>query len=278
MGHTIDTDTSLFAVIGHPVAHSMSPVMHNAAFAHMGYNGVYVAMDVTDIRNAVAGLRALGIRGASITIPHKVDVMDCLDAVDGLAEKIGAVNTIVSREGILTGYNTDGAGAVKALSAQIDLAGKAVTIIGAGGAARAVGFAVSAEGGNVAILNRSTARGEALARELGAGFMPLQDVKGLTCDIVVNTTSVGMSPAVDSIPIDDAYLEREMVVMDIVYNPLKTRLLQSAMDMGCNTVDGVAMFVHQGAMQFELWTGLPAPVNVMRDRVIRALEKTLDTP
>ena len=269
----IDTDTSLFAVIGHPVAHSMSPVMHNAAFAHTGYNGAYVAMDVTDIRSAVTGLRALGIRGASITIPHKVDVMCHLDVIDGLAERIGAVNTIVNREGTLTGYNTDGTGAVKALSETVGLAGKAVTIIGAGGAARAVGFAVSAQGGNITIVNRSTEKGEKLAGELGAGFRPLRDIDGLTCDIVVNTTSLGMSPDVDGIPIDEACLERQMTVMDIVYNPLVTRLLRAALDRGCKIVDGAAMFVYQGAIQFELWTGLPAPIGVMRNKVLQTLDR-----
>ena len=270
--HMIDTNTSLFAVIGHPVVHSMSPVMHNAAFEHTGYNGAYVAMDVTDIESAVIGLRALSIQGASITIPHKIDVMNHLDAIDGTAENIGAVNTIVNREGILTGYNTDGMGAVKALSEKTGLDSKAVTIIGAGGAARAVGFAVSAEGGNITIVNRSTAKGEKLAGEIGAEFRPLQEVSKVTCDIVVNTTSLGMSPDIDGTPVDEAYLEKEMVVMDIVYNPVVTRLLQAALDRGCRIVDGVAMFVYQGAMQFELWTGLPAPANVMRNIVLQALD------
>jgi len=264
---TIDADTSLYAVIGHPVSHSLSPAMHNAAFSHTGYNGVYAAMDVTDIKGAVRGIRALSIEGVSVTIPHKVDVMPHLDAIDDLALRIGAVNTVVNSDGTLHGYNTDGMGAAKALMDQTTIKGKHVAILGAGGAARAVGFAVAAEGATLTIINRSVDKGEDLAETLGAEFVPMSNAGAIDCDILVNTTSVGMSPHTDSIPISENSIDAGMIVMDIVYNPLITRLLDAATSKGCLTVDGVAMFVYQGALQFELWTGMKAPYDVMRSEV-----------
>jgi len=269
----IDATTSLFAVIGNPVSHSLSPAMHNAAFAHTGYNGVYCAMEVTDIGAAMVGVRALNIGGASITIPHKIDVMEHIDEIDPMARDIGAVNTIANRGGRLCGYNSDGLGAVKALTEAADLKDKAVTIIGAGGAARAIGFALAAEGGRVTIVNRSVDSGERLATDLGSDFRSLADVAtaGLACDILINTTPVGMVPDIDAMPVNEEHLGKHMVVMDIVYNPLRTRLLRSAYDRGCITIDGVAMFVHQGAFQFELWTGMAAPIDVMEREVLSRL-------
>jgi len=263
----IDSHTSLYAVIGHPVSHSLSPAMHNAAFSHTGHNGVYAAMDVTDIEAAVCGIRALSIKGISVTIPHKVDVMPHLDVIDDLAKRIGAVNTIVNRDGTLHGYNTDGMGAAKALMDQTTIKGRHVAILGAGGAARAVGFAVAAEGAALTIANRSVDKGEDLAEALGAEFVPMSNAGAINCDILVNTTSVGMSPHTGSIPIDEDGIDADMVVMDIVYNPLITRLLDTAKSKGCLTIDGVAMFVYQGALQFELWTDTAAPFDVMRSKV-----------
>jgi len=146
-----------------------------------------------------------------------------------------------------------------------------VVLIGAGGAARAIGFSLISQGARVTILNRSIDRGEALAKDLGAGFQPLDDQRLGDCDILVNTTSVGMTPCIDAMPIEPGVLHKHMVVMDIVYNPLKTKLLETAQKMGCTVVDGVAMFVNQGAFQFELWTGKPAPIQVMRQSVLDAL-------
>jgi shikimate dehydrogenase len=267
--------TPVYVVIGNPIGHSLSPLMHNSALAHSGLAGCYLAFRVDNIAAAVDGIRSLGIRGASITIPHKVSVMEYLDEVDPLAADIGAVNTIVNRDGILYGYNSDCAGAVKAVSEKTSIKGRDMVIIGAGGAARAIGFGLIQQGGTVTIVNRSIARGEKLAGDLGCRFKPLSQLKSLPCQIVVNTTPVGMMPDVDSMPLSPGLLDSGMVVMDVVYNPLQTRFLQEAQSIGCETVDGVSMFVHQGAVQFELWTGKKAPVDVMRRVVLEELKSGL---
>jgi shikimate dehydrogenase len=253
-----------FAVFGNPVGHSLSPIMHTAAFAAVAFNGVYVAVTVPEIRPAVAGLRALGFRGASITLPHKESVMACLDEVEETARRIKAVNTIVNADGRLQGYNTDVSGAIRALKDKTALAGRAVAILGAGGAARAVAFGILAEGGRVTIFNRAAERGEKLADELQADFRPLSEFKADPCEILINTTPVGMAPLADDTPVAAETLRPGLVVMDIVYNPLKTRLLREAARAGCTTIDGLSMFVYQGARQFELWTGMKAPVDIMR--------------
>ncbi len=267
----LNSDTLLFAVLGDPVSHSLGPVMHNTAFDETGYNGVYLAFRVKDIGKAVTGIKALGIKGASITIPHKLSVIDFLDELDDTAEKIGAVNTLVNRDGVLTGYNSDGTGAVKALFEKTAIKDKNVVVLGAGGAARAIGFGVLAEGGRVTIINRTPSNGERLAKAIGADFQPISELNKIDCHILINTTPVGMLPAVDAMPVRKQDLNNTMVVMDIVYNPLKTRLLRTAETIGCRIINGVSMFVYQGAFQFELWTGTNAPVGVMKKAVLGAL-------
>ena len=261
----------IYAVFGDPIGHSLSPVMHNSALAQAGLDGCYLAFRVEDIAAAVNGIRGLGIRGASITIPHKITVMKYLDQVDSLAADIGAVNTIVNRRGVLHGYNSDCSGAIKALSEKTVIHGQDVAVLGAGGAARAVGFGVKQEGGRLTIINRTRQKGEKLASDLDCEFKPLSEVKQLPYRIIINATSAGMTPHDDSVPLNTDLLESGIVVMDMVYNPLKTRFLAQAEKIGCATVDGVAMFVNQGAVQFELWTGRKAPVDVMRRVVLDEL-------
>ena len=268
----IDADTSLYGLIGNPVAHSLSPVMHNQAFAASGYNGVYLAFRVTDPAAAIRGIRALDLKGISVTLPHKVAVMKYLDEIDETAGQIRAVNTIVNNQGRLIGYNTDCAGALQALKTRTSIKDKSVALIGAGGAARAIGFGLAAAGGRVTIFNRSRTPGERLAADLQAEFLPLSDWQPDRHEILINTTPVGMYPETDATPIPKEDLSKEMVVMDIVYNPIKTRLLKEAENIKCRTVNGIAMFVFQGAHQFELWTGQKAPVDVMRQAVIKALD------
>jgi shikimate dehydrogenase len=239
---------------------------------------VYVAFPVSDIRSAIAGVKALGIQGASITIPHKTAVIPLLDEIDPLAQKIGAVNTLVNRNGWLWGGNTDCIGAVRALSEKTDIAGKTVCILGAGGAARAVGFGVISKGGRVMIANRTTVSGVALAKALNSEFCPLSDIRHLSFDILINTTSVGMTPRIDASPVSADVLRPELVVMDIVYNPLRTKFLDMARALGCITIDGAAMFIYQGAEQFELWTGKPAPIAVMAETVRTSLESNRNMP
>ena len=262
---------AVYAVIGDPVSHSLSPVMHNRAFTHIGHNGVYVPFRVTDIRTAVTGIRALDIKGVSVTIPHKVSVMAHLDEVDIEAERIGAVNTIVNRNGRLIGYNSDYLGAVKALTDETAVQGRTVVIIGAGGAARAIGFGVLQAGGKVVILNRSADKGKALADDLGADFQPLAGCRSIAGQILINTTPVGMFPHAEKMPLDAELLTPDLTVMDIIYNPLKTRLLREAEKSGCKTIGGLSMFVKQGVIQFELWTGEKAPLAVMTAAVEKSL-------
>ena len=262
----------IYAVFGDPVGHSLSPVMHNSALAQAGLDGYYLAFKVADIAAAVCGIRGLGIRGASITIPHKISVMKYLDQVDALAAEIGAVNTVVNHKDVLHGYNSDCAGAVKALTEKTVIHGKDVAVVGAGGGARAVGFGIKQAGGRLTVINRTRERGEKLAADLDCEFIPQSDINQLPYHIIVNATSAGMTPHDNSVPLNTDLLESGMVVMDMVYNPLKTRFIAEAEKSGCSTIDGVAMFVHQGAAQFELWTSRKAPVEIMRRVVLDELQ------
>jgi shikimate dehydrogenase len=268
----IDGHTKIFGILGRPVAHSLSPVMHNAAFRHIGINAVYVAFPVTDFRKAVAGLRGLGIGGVSVTIPFKEEVIPLLDELEPQAAAIGAVNTVVNRDSRLTGYNTDWLGAVTALTTKISLRGRHVLILGAGGASRAIAYGIFHEGGKVTLTDIDADRAAALARDLGAEAIGPEALETCPATILVNASPVGMTPDVDGIPINPDLLGRFEVVMDIVYQPLQTRLLREAEAHGCATIDGLQMLIHQGAAQFELWTGLEAPADVMAQAAYGALE------
>jgi shikimate dehydrogenase len=269
----IDGHTKIFGILGRPVTHSLSPVIHNAAFRHSGVNAVYVAFPVTDFRKAVAGLRGLGIVGVSVTIPFKEEILPLLDALDPRAAEIGAVNTVVNREGRLIGYNTDWLGAVTALAANISLKGRHVLILGAGGASRAIAYGILQAGGQVSLTDVDTSRAAAMAGTLGAEALSPDALDRCPATILVNATPVGMTPEVDGIPINPDLLGRFDVVMDIVYQPLQTRLLREAQARGAATIDGLQMLIHQGAAQFELFTGQKAPTEVMA----QAAYKTLGT-
>ncbi|MFH0995511.1 MAG: shikimate dehydrogenase, partial [Pseudomonadota bacterium] len=243
----IDAATQVFAVMGNPVSHSLSPVMFNRAFSETGYNGVYAAFQVKAIGDGMAAMRSLGIKGASITIPHKVAIRGFLDDVDPMAESIGAVNTVINHDGRLTGYNSDCLGAVKALEEVTPIEGKQVAVIGAGGAARAIGFGVKSRGAGLTIINRSISKGEKLATALKAEFIPLSELRSLPFDMLIQTTSVGMTPHIHQSPVPQALLTPGLLVMDIVYAPLETRLLKDAEKAGCRTINGLSMFIHQAA-------------------------------
>ena len=267
----IDQHTGLYGVIGNPVRHSLSPALHNAAFSATGLNAVYLAFETGDIEECLKGIRALGIKGASITIPFKTTVMPFLDEIDPLAKRIGAVNTIVNDSGRLKGYNTDAFGALKALEENVKLPGMTCLIIGAGGAARAIGFMLKEQDVAVSIVNRSRKRGEALAASLGCPFVPLDEISGTKGGLLVQTTSVGMYPDIDQCPVPENILENGMVVMDIVYLPAETRLLNLARDRGCVIISGVDMLINQGTEQFRLWTDLDPPFASMRHALKEAL-------
>ncbi|BCO10312.1 shikimate dehydrogenase (NADP(+)) [Desulfolithobacter dissulfuricans] len=273
----IDGKTLLHGIIGNPVRHSLSPAMHNAAFAALEMNRVYVPMEVADPREGVAALRTLGFIGVSVTVPHKETILAALDEIDPVASRIGAVNTLLLRkkeeteEIIVRGFNTDWVGSNMALAEKMRLAGSKVLVIGAGGAAKAVGFGLREAGAAVIITNRTEQRGRELASWLDASFVPFAEVDAVRADALVNTTSVGMEPDVEAIPLDPGLLGHFKVVMDIVYAPLQTRLLREAAAVGCQTIDGLAMLLYQGAAQFRIWTGIQPPLDVMR----RALEEEL---
>ncbi|MCK9375313.1 MAG: shikimate dehydrogenase [Syntrophobacterales bacterium] len=267
----IDGHTKIFGILGRPVTHSLSPAMHNAAFRHLGINAVYVAFPVTDLARAVAGLRGLGIGGVSVTIPFKEEVMPLLDEIEPQAAKIGAVNTVVNREGHLTGYNTDWLGAMTALTAQTSLAGEHVLILGAGGASRAIAFGIIKAGGRVSLTDVDQARAAALAKDVGAEAISQEALAQCAAAILVNASPVGMTPNVDGIPISPDLLGRFRLVMDIVYQPLTTRLLREAGQQGAATIDGLQMLIHQATAQFKLWTGQEAPAEIMAGAACAAL-------
>lgn len=265
----IDGSTKTFGILGNPVHHSLSPAMHNAAFSTLELNSVYIPLPAGDLQAAVAGLSALGFSGASVTIPHKQEVIRHVDVLDPVARKIGAVNTLVFQEDenartVVYGYNTDWMGANRALDEEIKLQGCRVLILGAGGSARAIGYGLLEAGAEIIVANRTRSRGENLAAALGCRFCPLDMLETVSADVLVNTTSVGMTPNDGEIPLSPALLPRFSVVMDIVYAPLQTRLLGEAARAGCRVVNGLAMLLYQGAAQFKLWTGTEAPVEVMR--------------
>jgi len=284
---TISIESRICGVIGDPIGHSMSPVMHNAAFDKLGLNYLYVPFRVKkeELVKAIAGMRALNIRGLNVTIPHKVAVIPLLDELDPLAQRIGAVNTIVNDDGALTGYNTDATGFLQALlERKNEPRGKNVVILGAGGASRAISFILAERGAHLVILNRLLELdwAEELASRISQVFKKEVEALELNeenlakvlekADILVNATSVGMSPNSDETPVSPDLLKPSLTVFDIVYNPLKTRLLREAEAAGAETISGVDMLVWQGALAFELWTGVKAPVKLMKEEVIKGLQ------
>ena len=287
---TIDTDTDLYGVIADPVAHSLSPAVHNACFTQAKVNGLYLPLFVEGgkdefdsfMRNVL--LRDwLGFRGFSVTIPHKANALDCVKEKEGviepLAEKIGAVNTLVidkpqtiNHEPQISAYNTDYAGALDAVSSALkikrkDLKDMPVAVIGAGGVARAIVAGLSDVGARVKIYNRTVKRAEKLADEFGCDFASLDELAGLNAELLINCTSIGMHPKTDASPVLKNHLKNDMVVFDTVYNPAETLLLKQASDLGAKTIDGVSMFVNQACVQFKLFTGKKANAELMRKTI-----------
>jgi shikimate dehydrogenase len=274
----INTHTQFCGVIGNPIEHSLSPAIHNAAFQKLGLNYVYLAWKVEAIGEAIRGLRALGnFCGASVTIPHKVSAIPFLDHVESTARQIGAINTIVAEEGQLTGYNTDATGALRALKeAGVELRGRRVAMLGSGGAARAIAFALATESGadKLTLLGIDDQERATLAAEIRSKTaLKVEDFHldevtlGRTlpeAQVLIHCTPIGMSPKADASCVPASLLHAGLAVMDIVYNPRETRLLKEATRAGCKTIPGLEMFLHQAVIQFELWTNRSAPVDVMR--------------
>jgi len=269
----ISARTPLYGIVGNPVRQSLSPVIHNLTFRRMGWDAVYLAFEVDDLYAAISGIRGLGIKGLSVTIPFKTEVIPFLDEVEGMAKKIKAVNTIVNEGGKLIGYNTDSYGAIKALEERVDLKGRKVLLLGAGGAARAIGYGLKERGSEIVISNRSSDRGKKLAEELGCPFKPLASLEGVDADILINATSAGMHPNAGESPLRKEFLKAGMIVMDIVYRPRRTQLLREAEKCGCQVIDGLEMLAYQGAKQLEIWTGRKPDVVKIKEDLHRMEER-----
>lgn len=273
--------TRVAALIGSPVRHSLSPAIHNAAFAAADLDWAFVAFDVAagGAAPAIGAMRALGLGGLSVTMPHKADVAAAVDRRTPVAERLGAVNTVFWDGDALVGDSTDGAGFVDALRQEegVDLEGLRVAVLGAGGAARAVIDAVALAGAaEVLVVNRTEGRGHDAAA-LAPGVARVSEPDAVeTVTVVVNATSVGMreTPGEGQLPLDPARLHAGQIVVDLVYNPRRTPLLDAAAAAGARPVGGVGMLVHQAAHAFTRWTGREAPLGAMRAAVLRHLDRT----
>ncbi len=280
----METKPGLFGVIGHPIEHSLSPVMHAAAFKELGLDYSYSAFNVEegDLEAFVGRWGDMNFLGLNVTIPHKVRIIRYLDELDENARLINAVNTI--KFGYrLVGYNTDGLGCVRSLEEEGErIRGRRILILGSGGAARAIAFRCAQEGAEIAISNRTREAAMKLAREIKEGLgrrilvvnYNTNSIKDIipTTDILINTTSVGMYPKIHRCPIPSEVLDPKLTVMDIVYNPIETQLLKNARMIGCKTIDGVGMFVHQGAESLKIWLDVKPPIEVMRNAVLEKLK------
>ena len=281
----ISSKTTLCAVIGNPLGHTLSPAIHNAACQALGLDFIYLAFQVERPEQAVTALRALDqFKGLSVTIPHKIAIMNLVDEVSVADRQIGAINTVVKEDGRLVGFGTDGPGALKAFTdAGVDLRGRRVLMLGAGGAARAIAFtlALQAAPREIALLDINAGLLDRLASDLRAAA-PVPVVSGTlddatlarhvpAADVLIQCTPVGMHPKVDQSLVRPEWLQPRQVAFDIVYNPLKTKFLRDAASRGLKTIPGVEMFVNQAVLQFERFTGRPAPVEVMRRVVLEHL-------
>lgn len=248
--------------------------MHNAAYQAAGVPFTYVAFGTENTREAVLAMRYLGIRGLGVSMPHKIEIMQYLDAIDETAAKIGAVNTVVNDDGHLTGYNTDWSGAIRALQEKVDIAGKRSVVVGAGGAARAIVYGLVKEHSQVTVYNKTMSRGEKLARDFGVqfggGLAELGSIKDY--DILVNATSVGFHAPDESV-IPSSILKEGKAVLDVVFIPPESKLMQDAKSRGCVAISGIRMLVHQAMYQFELYTGKRAPFEAMEKALLERISR-----
>jgi shikimate dehydrogenase len=283
----VSPNTKLCAVIGNPVSHSLSPAIHNRAFQELGLDYVYLAFRVEDVKSAVAGMRALeNFRGLSVTIPHKVAIIQHLDEIAEVDEQIGSINTVVNEGGKLRGFGSDGPGARQALvEAGVEVAGAPVLILGSGGAARAIGFDLAhrAAPSSLAVLGVVEDELEALIRDLkektgvnaSGEFLDDQSLERRIAEsrVLIHATPIGMHPREDECLVPAELMHAELAVMDIVYNPYQTKLLERAEARGIRTIPGIEMFVNQALLQFEAWTGERAPRQVMKQVVLDHLTR-----
>ena len=276
----INAVTRLCAVYGRPIAHSASPAMQNAAFAALGMNWRYLAFEVDPkhLRAAIAGAKAMGFAGLNLTVPHKLLAVDMMDALDESAKNWGAVNTIKFEAGEAVGFNTDASAVVTALRDDlgVELCGASILLLGAGGAGRTTALKLASENvGELFLVNRTQSKAEEIAVEIKKKF-PAVNVATVyptdKVDLILNATSLGLKHG-DASPLDESQfsLQQARAVYDMIYRPAETALLKAAQTAGCQTANGLGMLLHQGARAFEIWTGQPAPLGVMR----RALEENV---
>lgn len=255
-------ETRICASIADP-ASPLGCLMQNVAFEHLRLNYVYFALKVTDAENAIKGMRALNIRGFSVSMPHKIKVMKYLDSIDETARAIGAVNTIVNDDGVLTGYNSDWIGAMTALKEVTEIKDKDALVLGAGGAARAIVYGLSKEDAKVKVVNRTVSKAEELAKRYDVNFGSLEELRDVSdYDIIVNATSVGLGNPLESL-LPQNLLSSGQTVFDVVFVPLESKLIKEAKEIGCKIVPGWKMLLYQAVWQFEKYTGKKAPVEVM---------------
>jgi shikimate dehydrogenase len=279
----ISGSTTVYGLIGDPIDHSLSPAIQNAAFRSVGLNSVYVAFPVPEgkLRWAIQGLRSLRIMGFNVTTPHKEKVLRYLDNVDTAAAEMSSINTVTNRDDLLTGFNTDGAGALNAMEeAGISVDGQKVLLLGAGGAGRAIAYTLAARSCSLKLVNRTTAKALRLSKALRTKFRVRVESASLSrkvlhksvneADTILNASSMGMDGRHNP-PIDKRWIRGDQWVFDIVYRPTQTKLLQDATSVGARTVNGLDMLVNQGACSFTLWTGKKAAVREMRKAFIREL-------
>lgn len=266
--------SSLCLVLGDPISHSLSPAMHNAGYRDAGVPFIMAASHVVpaSLPDAIRGVRALGVRGLAVTMPHKVEICALLDHLDPVAAAIGAVNTVVNSGGVLTGHNTDWEGIVRPLERRTPLQGKRVAVLGAGGAAQAAAYGCFSRGASVAIFNRTAQRAHAVAKATGAEVLSLSDVGELKrFDIVINTTSIGMGEASGESPVPPGILASGQIIFETIYHPSSTALVKIAEQAGATAIRGIEMFLAQGLAQFELHTGVKGPHAAMEAVLRNAL-------
>ncbi len=280
----ITSKTKIFCVIGHPIEHSMSPIMWNPALQELGIDYVYLAFDVhpKNLEKAISGIRSLDIRGINVTLPHKETVIKYLDEIDSIASKIGAINTIKNDEGTLKARNTDADGAKKSLiDAGCNISGKNIVFLGAGGVARSLAYIMAEESNSIILTDLIEERAIAVANEIKEkmkvnieGKISNKDTINESlkkADILINATPIGMYPRVEDTPIAKDMLNADLFVFDVVYNPLETRLIREAAEIGCQTLGGLDMLVNQGVLAFEWWTNQKPKKSLMKKKIVEFL-------
>lgn len=280
----VSAHTKVFCVIGYPIEHSMSPIMHNAAIRELNLSYIYLAFNIypSNLKLAVNGIKAFDIKGINVTIPFKQEIMIYLDEIDPVAQKIGAVNTIKNDEGYLNGKNTDAEGAMKAIfDAGYTVSGNNILLLGAGGAARALTYTIAENANRMVIANRDKKRAGKLANEIKKYFginiegkensNRVLKEESKKADILINATPIGMYPNINKSPIPAEFLHKDLLVFDIVYNPIKTKLIKEATEKGCNTLGGLDLLVNQGALAFEWWTNRKPNIELMKNKIVEVL-------